>query len=151
VADTGRVQSYRERFLCSAEAPIDPLRGSIRPGLHRQSAPRGAAVKTGGRPPPEAARSGHDGCEHGVTLDRGGGLLSRRVMVHSPVRCRLRRRGGLPPPGAYLVRHAQESAWREEHRRRDNGEHVNMVATLAMAKATSGDWCGYWRRARKVT
>ena len=49
--------------------------------------------------------------------------------------------------GAYLVRYAQESAWREDHRRLDNGRQVNSVATLAMAAATSVDWCGYWERA----
>lgn len=48
--------------------------------------------------------------------------------------------------GAYLVRYAQESAWREDHRRSDNGKQVKMVATLAMAAATSVDWCGYWQR-----
>jgi ISXO2-like transposase domain len=49
--------------------------------------------------------------------------------------------------GAYLVRYAQESAWREDHRRMDNnGWQVNRVATLAMAAATSVDWCGYWQR-----
>lgn len=48
--------------------------------------------------------------------------------------------------GAYLVRYAQESAWREDHRRMDNGRQVNRVATLAMAATTSVDWCGYWQR-----
>ena len=52
--------------------------------------------------------------------------------------------------GAYLVRYAQESAWREDHRRLDNGRQVNRVATLAMAATTSVDWCGYWQRARKA-
>jgi transposase-like protein len=51
--------------------------------------------------------------------------------------------------GAYLVRYAQESAWREDHRRMDNGRQVNRVATLAMAAATSVDWCGYWQRAAR--
>jgi hypothetical protein len=50
--------------------------------------------------------------------------------------------------GVYLVRYAQESAWREDHRRSDNGRQVKMVATLAMAAVTSVDWCGYWQRAR---
>src|SRR5438270_9852857 len=38
--------------------------------LHR--AARAAAVKTGRRPPPEAARSGLDGGEHGAMLPRVG-------------------------------------------------------------------------------
>lgn len=48
--------------------------------------------------------------------------------------------------GAYLIRYAQESAWREDHRRMDNGRQVRAVSTLAMAAPTSVDWCGYWER-----
>ena len=49
--------------------------------------------------------------------------------------------------GTYLVRYAQESAWREDHRRVANGVQVRAVATLAMAAPTSVDWCGCWQRA----
>jgi hypothetical protein len=52
--------------------------------------------------------------------------------------------------GAYLVRYARESAWREDHRRMDNGRQVRAVSTLAMAAPTSVDWCGYWQRAQKA-
>jgi hypothetical protein len=52
--------------------------------------------------------------------------------------------------GAYLIRYAQESAWREDHRRAANGNQVRAVATLAMMAPTSVDWCGYWQRANKV-
>ena len=52
--------------------------------------------------------------------------------------------------GAYLVRYAQESAWREDHRRMDNGRQVSAVARLAMHAAVSVDWSGYWQRARRV-
>jgi transposase-like protein len=48
--------------------------------------------------------------------------------------------------GTYLVRYAQESAWREDHRRTDNGRQVSSVAGLAMACRPSIDWCGYWQR-----
>ena len=51
--------------------------------------------------------------------------------------------------GLYLIRYAQESAWREDHRRVDNGAQVNAVATLAMACKPSVDFCGYWQRAQK--
>jgi transposase-like protein len=51
--------------------------------------------------------------------------------------------------GTYLVRYAQESAFREDHRRLSNGEQVRSVATLAMASRPSVDWCGYWQRAIK--
>jgi transposase-like protein len=39
--------------------------------------------------------------------------------------------------GRYLVRYAQESAWREDHRRVANGAQVKMVTGLAMAAPTS--------------
>lgn len=48
--------------------------------------------------------------------------------------------------GNYLVRYAQESAWREDHRRVANGTQVRGVAGLAMAAPVSVDWCGYWQR-----
>ncbi len=52
--------------------------------------------------------------------------------------------------GAYLVRYAQESAWREDHRRVANGRQVQAVAALAMACRPSVDWCGYWQRASSI-
>ena len=36
-------------------------------------------------------------------------------------------------PGAYLVRYAQEAAWREDHRRTANGQQVLAVMALAAA------------------
>jgi transposase-like protein len=51
--------------------------------------------------------------------------------------------------GTYLVRYAQEAAWRGDHRRMDNGRQVRTVSALAMAAPTSVDWCGYWQRAQK--
>jgi len=52
--------------------------------------------------------------------------------------------------GAYLIRYAQESAWREDHRRTANGQQVKAVAGLAMACRPSVDWCGYWQRRQKA-
>jgi transposase-like protein len=52
--------------------------------------------------------------------------------------------------GPYLLRYAQESAWREDHRRTDNGRQVEMVSGLAMACRPSVDWSGYWQRHIKV-
>ena len=49
--------------------------------------------------------------------------------------------------GAYLARYAQESAWREDHRRQDNGAQVRSVVALAMKARPSVDFCGYWQRA----
>jgi transposase-like protein len=50
----------------------------------------------------------------------------------------------------YLIRYAQESAWREDHRRVPNGTQVRALTGLAMAAPTSVDWCGYWQRSRKA-
>ena len=49
--------------------------------------------------------------------------------------------------GVYLGRYAQESAWREDARRVDNGTQVRGVVTLAMKAPPSIDFCGYWQRA----
>jgi transposase-like protein len=49
----------------------------------------------------------------------------------------------------YLIRYAQKSAWREDHRRVPNGTQVRALTGLAMAAPTSVDWCGYWQRSRK--
>ena len=46
--------------------------------------------------------------------------------------------------GTYLARYAQESAWREDHRRDCNGGQVRRVVTLAMHARPSVDFCGYW-------
>lgn len=48
--------------------------------------------------------------------------------------------------GAYLIRYAQEAAWREDNRRVSNGEQVNRVAALAMMRKPSVDFSGYWQR-----
>jgi len=48
--------------------------------------------------------------------------------------------------GVYLLRYAQEAAWREDSRRVANGEQVSRVAELALARKPSVDFCGYWQR-----
>jgi transposase-like protein len=48
--------------------------------------------------------------------------------------------------GPYLVRFAQEMAWREDHRRDPNGFQVDRVVALAMRNKPSVDFCGYWQR-----
>jgi transposase-like protein len=48
--------------------------------------------------------------------------------------------------GPYLLRYAQESAWREDHRRLANGEQVKAVTGLALNHRPSADFCGYWQR-----
>jgi transposase-like protein len=48
--------------------------------------------------------------------------------------------------GAYLLRYAQESAWREDNRRLSNGDQVHRIAALAMGRKPSVDFCGYWQR-----
>ena len=49
--------------------------------------------------------------------------------------------------GAYLARYAQESAWREGHRRDSNGDQTRGVVGLALKARPSVDFCGYWQRA----
>jgi hypothetical protein len=49
--------------------------------------------------------------------------------------------------GPYLLRYAQEAAWREDLRRVSNGEQADGVVGLAMACPPSIDFCGYWQRA----
>jgi transposase-like protein len=48
--------------------------------------------------------------------------------------------------GIYLLRYAQESSWREDYRRVSNGDQTYRVAGLAMHKAVSPDFTGYWQR-----
>jgi hypothetical protein len=48
--------------------------------------------------------------------------------------------------GAYLLRYAQESSWREDNRRVSNGDQVSRVAALALKRAKSVDFTGDWQR-----
>jgi transposase-like protein len=48
--------------------------------------------------------------------------------------------------GPYLLRYAQESAWREDNRRVSNGTQVKRVAALALGRGKSVDFTGYWQR-----
>jgi hypothetical protein len=52
--------------------------------------------------------------------------------------------------GPYLLRYAQEAAWREDLRQVSNGEQVYGVVGLAMRCRPSVDFCGYWQRAQFV-
>ena len=53
-------------FLSSTTGPF------LRPDLPDSTAPRTEAVKTGRRPPPQAAQCGLDGREHGAKLNQVG-------------------------------------------------------------------------------
>jgi transposase-like protein len=48
--------------------------------------------------------------------------------------------------GAYLIRFAQEAAWREDHKRDPNGAQVDKIVTLALRAPKSAVFCGYWQR-----
>jgi transposase-like protein len=48
--------------------------------------------------------------------------------------------------GPYLLRYAQEAAFREDSRRVANGEQVTKVAALALTNKPSVDFSGYWQR-----
>jgi transposase-like protein len=47
----------------------------------------------------------------------------------------------------YLHQYAGEMAWREDHRRKSNGEQYNCVLKLSLAHPVSRNWKGYWQRA----
>jgi len=48
--------------------------------------------------------------------------------------------------GQYLVRYAQEMAWREDNRRMSNGDQVGSIVGLALNRKKSVDFNGYWQR-----
>lgn len=50
--------------------------------------------------------------------------------------------------GPYLLRYAQEAAFRENERRSSNGAQVQKVLMLAGAAKSSVDFTGYWQRAK---
>src|SRR5580704_17259928 len=45
--------------------------------------------------------------------------------------------------GPYLIRFAQEAAWREDHKRVSNGDQVDRIVALAMNSNKSAEFCGY--------
>jgi hypothetical protein len=47
--------------------------------------------------------------------------------------------------GAYLLRYAQESSWREDNRRVSNGYQVNRITALALKRGKSVDFTGCWQ------
>jgi transposase-like protein len=49
--------------------------------------------------------------------------------------------------GKYIAAYAGEAAWREDHRRVDNGQQAAMVGAALMAGGVSRKWAGYWQRA----
>ncbi|MGP1274198.1 MAG: IS1595 family transposase [Caulobacterales bacterium] len=46
----------------------------------------------------------------------------------------------------YLYQYANEAAWKEDHRRSDNGDLANRTVRLAMTAPVSRTWAGYWQR-----
>jgi len=40
----------------------------------------------------------------------------------------------------------ESNAWREDNRRVSNGDQVNRVTALALKRAKSVDFTGYWQR-----
>jgi transposase-like protein len=48
--------------------------------------------------------------------------------------------------GPYLIRFAQEAAFRENHRRDRNGDQVDRIVALSMKHRPSTDFAGYWQR-----
>ena len=52
--------------------------------------------------------------------------------------------------GDYLLRHAQEASWREDHRRMANGDQFRTVLALVAKNKPSRDFCGYWQRQNRA-
>jgi transposase-like protein len=48
--------------------------------------------------------------------------------------------------GQYLYQYANETAWREDHRREPNGLHFRRVTDAALRHPKSEVWRGYWQR-----
>lgn len=48
--------------------------------------------------------------------------------------------------GKYLAAYASEMAWREDHRRVDNGAQFQKVTRAALGLPKSRRWAGYWQR-----
>ena len=49
--------------------------------------------------------------------------------------------------GKYIAAYAGEAAWREDHRRTDNGNQSARVGAALMGGGVSRQWAGYWQRA----
>lgn len=47
----------------------------------------------------------------------------------------------------YLSQYAHEAAWKEDHRRLDNGSLAGRALGLALAHPVSRNWKRYWQRA----
>jgi transposase-like protein len=48
--------------------------------------------------------------------------------------------------GRYLHQYAAEMAWREDNRRKSNGELFGLTVAAAMTHPVSRQWKGYWQR-----
>ena len=51
--------------------------------------------------------------------------------------------------GPYLAAYASEMAWREDNRRRSNGEQYLAIVDAALKHPISQQWCGYWQRSAR--
>jgi ISXO2-like transposase domain len=80
------------------------------------------------------------GGEHEINTNQAEGFFSRMRRAEIGHHHHL--------AGPYLLRFAQEAAWREDHRREPNGSQVDQVVALAMRNKPSIDFCGYWQRGR---
>src|SRR6516225_4979001 len=90
-------------FLSSTTGPF------LRPDLPDSTAPRTEAVKTGRRPPPQAAQCGLDGREHGATLNQVGRarFLSRHTIRKGWLTDLLP--AGLPPAALFACHNGRKS------------------------------------------
>ena len=52
--------------------------------------------------------------------------------------------------GRHLGQYANEIAWRENNRRRSNGDNWRGVTHASLNNPKSEQWCGYWQTKRKA-
>ena len=96
------VPSRQPMFLSSTTGPF------LRPDLPHGTAPRTEAVKTGRRPPPQAAQCGLDGREHGASLNQVGSAL---IQASTPPGRELIDliSAGLPPAALFACQNGRKS------------------------------------------
>ena len=83
--------------------------------------------------------------DHQVASSLDGACINEAESFFSRLRC-TKKRHHHHIAGAYLAPYAQESAWREVHRRDANGVQVGGTVGLAMKAKPSVDFCRYWQR-----
>jgi len=90
-----------------------------------------------------------------VVYGPSASIIKRRIQTPALARmtpsrfsrgCADRKSASIIISGRYLSAYAHEMAWREDNRRRSNGEQYLIVVNAALAHPVSRQWKGYWKR-----